>query len=799
MRKLTVVFTLAVLAMPLIATAQEDVIAQYANLDQLGHVIDAFVAGDELEGIIFDAADEASDVIVRQFQITTNLVSGPTRGKADIEFVPVGFSEGSTTKLDNLEEQFDGTIGEFDGIIPPLAPESRVDDEIDVSALFEGWTAYGDRGLIEGPIIINPSVQTIWGLELSNHGSCSDRRYFGRSWVSEGVGNAPDPLFTAEGLADSYNDDSHQALAGTGGRLIEFFCTPQGSIAWAQRMKDDGRVRSFGPTGVIALVKDQFVVFFNRVDELDGRLDQIFYASPPDGGPVVVSEVESEDLLLVPNPYDVYPTRISILVGTNENAKHQDGARQLLYDGTEASTLKIQTGGGCTLVDTEFFAGDDFRKAAESSGFGRNRSSSIAFGSHDDLIRILVQAFNEKLEIDTKTGDVEFETSTCTGTGSALVNGEPLGDGGTPETDDSEDGSGESDDDSSTEAGGDDTTTTEEEGGDIPWGPIGIALALVAAVTAYTVNRNRTRKDCKPEEEALDAATHAASLAHKHASEKETAVAAAINGDASKESIAKARTEADRAHAAAEVAMDTFRQARAAYQACKGAAATGDEIDPSGLGVGTTRTRGDIPEPKPDPKPENGGTPMPPELPAVLTEPEDTDQNNCEAKWILDDSLSQEFEILAGNVILSPTKMKDFNELMGRNSGLDPDDFDDLTEDLEGVEINDSIEWGWNVPGEIKDALEDYGGGVRIKLQVQVRTVTTQCERLWECDANGNLYDSGETRRAADIQGSVRLVRAGQSSASTTRYEIVRQFQTMRAKLESLEEQRETLDDVECD
>lgn len=282
MRKLTVVFTLAILVTPLIATAQEDDIAKYATLDQLAHVIDAFVAGEDVEGVIFDAAEEASDVIVRQFQITTNLVSGPTRGKEGIEFIPVGFSEGSATELDNLEKQFDGTIGEFGGIIPPLAPGSRVDDEIDVSALFEAWTAYGDRGPIEGPVIINPSVQTIWGLELSEpiEGNCDERRYFGRTWVSEGVGGAPDPLFTAEGLADSYNNDSHEALAGSGGRLIEFFCTNQGSVAWAQRMKDDGSIRPFGPTGVIALVKDQYVVFFNRVGELDGRLDQFFYASP---------------------------------------------------------------------------------------------------------------------------------------------------------------------------------------------------------------------------------------------------------------------------------------------------------------------------------------------------------------------------------------------------------------------------------------------------------------------------------------------------------------------------------------
>ncbi len=524
--------------------------------------------------------------------------------------------------------------------------------------------------------------------------------------------------------------------------------------------------------------------------------------SPTDGGPVVVSEVESEDLLLVPNPYTAYPTRISIIVDGTENANGDSGARQLLYDGTSASGLQIQTGGGCSPTDTELATRDNFPIAGNSSGFARNTSSGAVVESPGDgRTTISVQQANEANEtynIDNKTGDVDYKTSEgCIGSGKALKNGEPLGDGSGADTAEDEEQETESDD-STTEAGGDDTSPAEEGGG-IPWGAIWAAIALAVAATAYTVKRNRTKKDCKPEEEALDAATRASSLASRAATAKEEAVQEAIKSDASAEATARARAEATEAHAAAEVAMETYEQARAAYQACKGTADTGDDIGPVGVGADTTRTRPDTPEPEPEPKPESGGTALPPELPAVLNEPEDTDQKNCEAQWILDKGLSQEFEILAGNVILSPTTMKAFNDLMGRKSGLDPDDFDDLTEDLEGEEIDNSIEWGWNVPGKIKDALEDYDGGVRIKLQVQVRTVKTQCERLWECDANGNLYDSGETRRTKDIQGTVRLIRAGQSSHSTNRYEIIRQFQAMRAKLESLEEEQELLDDFECD
>ena len=129
---------------------------------------------------------------------------------------------------------------------------------------------------------------------------CAETRFVGRTWVSEAF-DGPDPFFTAAGLQDAYHG-SHQSLVGSGGRLIQFQCTFQGSVVWAQRMKDDGQVRPFGPTGTMAFVKDNFVVFVNMVDEFDTDFHQFFFASPPNGDPVLVSEADPEPLLLVPNP-----------------------------------------------------------------------------------------------------------------------------------------------------------------------------------------------------------------------------------------------------------------------------------------------------------------------------------------------------------------------------------------------------------------------------------------------------------------------------------------------------------------
>jgi hypothetical protein len=774
-RKLAVTLTAAVLLIPLLAIAQEDDLAQYASLDQLGNVINAFVTGEDLEGVTFDATDSASGAIVRQFQITTNLVGGPTRGKDGIDFVPVGFDSGSTTRLENLEFYFDGTIGGFGDIIPPLAPWSRIDDRIDVSALFEGWTAYGDSGPIEGPVELFPEIVTIWGVELSEPigPTCSETRYVGRTWVSKAF-DGPDPLFTAEGLMSFYGG-SHQALTGMGGRLIQLQCTSQGSVTWAQRMKDDGTARPFGPTGVIALVKDQFVVFFIRVDQLDNQFDQIFYASPPDGGPVLVSEVEAQPLLLVPNPYEAYPTRISIIVDERAEADGSEGnVRQLLYEGTGSGVVRIQSPTApCTPVDGEIFV-RDLRMAAKVSGFARNSSlSGIGRMIDDALFELLIQhpgGYTESLTINTDDGSVDIETPTCSGSGTALVNGEPMGSG-----DAADDTEGES----TAEAGGQADPETETTDG-IPWGPIGVAIALLAGVTAYGSYRNRIKRNCKPEEEAYDAALDAAEQAIEARKRADAELQQATTNGAPQSEIDQARSTADQAGAAAVLAHDIMIRARSAYQDCRDAPSS-PETDIPGIAAGMDQSDG-----ADQPEAEGGGTPIPPEAPAVLKKIDETDESReCEpgeTKWIEDTTLRRDFTVLAGNVIMA-SRMSSWNRLLGGTAGIDAEDFGNIDDD------------------QFEDALEDFdsqGQKVRLHPKIQVRTITVGCERELRCE-NDTWVETGRTRRIPNINGPVTSKSVGTQTNSTQKSEIIKHVGAVKVALEELDKAKEALDDFDCD
>lgn len=396
---------------------------------------------------------------------------------------------------------------------------------------------------------------------------------------------------------------------------------------------------------------------------------------------------------------------------------------------------------------------------------------------------IIVQQANESTEtfaIDTKTGNVEFETSGgCAGTGTALVDGEPLGnESSSNEAGEEAEGS---DDGSSTDAGGDDTAITEEDGG-IPWGPIGVALALLAGVTAYTANRNRKKKDCKPEKEALDSVIRAAELAHDAFEPKQAALHDAIVNDAPKDVVDRARAERDEAQAAADTAMDAYRQARAAYQACRGSADTGDDLDLAGLAAGMGQATGDFLEPEP----EGGGIPIPPEVPGVISEtPEDVDDaSECqpeETKWTEDPTLKEDFEVLAGNVVIN-SRMGPWNRLMGGATGIDPEDFGNITD------------------ADVEEALSGFdsqGKKVRLYPKIKVRRITVGCERKWECE-DGTWVDSGETRRIEDVMGPIRSKSVGTQTNSTQKSEIVKHVEAVRAALETLSENRDAYEDFEC-
>ena len=158
---------------------------------------------------------------------------------------------------------------------------------------------------------------------------------------------------------------------------------------------------------------------------------------------------------------------MSSIVDGDENAAGET-ARHLLYDGSTASGVRVQTGGGCTPPDDEFFTSGDFADAAVSSGFGRNTSTGFIGALLDDLVTLFVDRANGSTEsymINTTNGVVEFQTPACSGTGTVLVNGEPLGEGATEKAGEDADAAG---DDSTSEAGGESDTTGENVDSEIP-------------------------------------------------------------------------------------------------------------------------------------------------------------------------------------------------------------------------------------------------------------------------------------------------------------------------------------------
>lgn len=338
-------------------------------------------------------------------------------------------------------------------------------------------------------------------------------------------------------------------------------------------------------------------------------------------------------------------------------------------------------------------------------------------------------------------------------------------------------------DDSTSEAGGESDTTKEDEDGSIPWGPIFVALILVATLAIYTVTRNRTKKDCTPEEQALDAATRAASLAHKDATEKETAVQQAIMSDASKEAIAKARATADKAHAAAEVAMDTYRQARAAYQACKGPADVGGETDPSGPSVGTTRTRADTPEPDPEP----AGTPIPPAGPDVLSNtPDEVDPDErCREgneKVIPDPTMpAKTFTVPTGSIIVR-SDMASWNRVMGGGSGLTATKFGDLTS------------------ADLEEALADFDDQtkkVRIHPAIPIAVYTVQCGYVHRC-TKGEWVKTDEIGQYKTTRTVPPPLSLGNRKDSPTKGNAVKHVQEAQAKLSELLEEQNAYDNFTC-
>lgn len=831
MRRLAVsVVFIGLMTTSLLAIAQDDPFTEIASLGQLQKVTDGFVAGTEIDGVVFPSDTGAGSPIVSQFQIATNLVGSPTFGEEGIEFIPTGFVEGSSTELADLSTHFDGPIDEHD-LVPPLAPNSRDDESgIDVSAIFEGWDVYGERGPIEDPWRVLATVYAVWGVSLADplDPTCPEPRFVGRSWVSESFAGA-DPLFTADGLDETYRG-THQALVGSGGRLVELACLSGGPpVVIARRMSDEGGLSTFGPTSTVVLVKDSFVVFLLPINELDGQLHQFFYASPVDGGPVVVSEVDSRPLLLLPNPYETYDTRISIRADLEE--PEAMGGRQInaLYREDRPGGLRIQSPDSpdvCPPTDGEVFIEELLEAGAESEFSAFSRDRSIRLGAHlsGNKLTISGQEANGEVGgiavIDVTDGTVLIRTPACEGTGHALVNGEPIGvpdeGGGAPPADDTTDGP-------PTE-GADDVTSGSEGSG--LWGPIGVALVLLAAAVSYGVYRSRARnKNCEPERQAYAAAkaaydkaknakdywgaeyeaaqreynerrikldnrlrepdrvrgypegpngdkAYADDLSHWQAQEAEAATIEK-NLAGFKQALDEAKAERDKADAAERAAWDVENQARMALDACTGSTTTAPDS-------------GETPSGTP--------TPIPPPGPSVIDEPDETDKSECKPDGATEIRSepglpSSQFTILSGSISLPATgPLASWNNAFGGPNGtLGAEDV---------LRLSDS---------DVESALSDYEKidnmattkfGVTAKIPTS--TYKVSCGRVWRCQG-GKWVKTSETARMADELIAEEVETVSGHGASSMRNQITENLKMAQTRVEVLMANEARMDAFGCD
>lgn len=521
------------------ALAQEADPSGLTGLEPLSQIVEGFVAGQESDGLYLQGENDSGPTGLAQFQVIVNMGGGSAFGEQDVEMVPSGLS--ADGDLASLEEIFGGTLGGT-SLLPPLAPFAR-GQAMDLTEMFDGWTAYGNAGLVEGPVQLNEGKQVVAGIELAEpyDSDCSETTYVGRAWVGSTV-SAPDPLFSADALADRYAGTDHSALAGRASRLIELACFPGGGpVMVSSRMREGSGIRPFGPLEILGLVNGNHVVIIAPIRVLDADLTQRFYTSPPEGGDVVVSEVEDAPRLLVPNPYGPDDVRLEIQrvadpVDTDTtNAGGDVGdSRTLLYQGDDGAVLPVQSGGLCAFIDhflyllglgSEIFGGNVISYDSDSYAFGPATSSSGPIAVEDGKLmattvdkggatqELVVNSDGTGTVSVTRPGGVPCELPVMV---SSIPNifddaGDTSGDSGDSTSD-------ESDDEQATDESADDGSADEDNGGagGVPWGPIGLAIVLIgiAAGTAYNRRQTRTR-DCVPEEQAYAAAAAAYEKAKK--------------------------------------------------------------------------------------------------------------------------------------------------------------------------------------------------------------------------------------------------------------------------------------------
>lgn len=524
----TVVMTVTMLA-PVVAIAQGADPSGITSLDPIAQLIDGFASGQAVDGLYLPTQTDEGPNGLTQFQMIINMGGAPNFGERGVSTLPAGFN--SDGELVSLEDQFGGA-GQFNSLIPPLAPFDR-GRGMDLTPILDGWTAYGEEGLIEGPVEIFEEMQVVAGIALAEpyDRECTERTYVGRAWVGSTV-SAPDPLFTAEALNDRYNDASHAVLAGRASRTIELECSPSsGPMVSSWRMKEDSGIQSFGPLGTIALVKGDHVVLFAPIRVLDGDVTQRFYSSAAEGGDIQLSEIDTTPKALLPNPYSPGDIAISISIdipirdgGGEEGAAPVIGnTHDLLFRPGTSSDFLAGTGGECfpdvvdlILLSATNFAGNGAFFARTQSTAGEGTSIGGNEGGEWSVTFSLPHGAENTLVIQQMGQTVEF-SEPCIATGTWEASGGSLFPGGDTSSGDT---SGTATDNGDETAGGQiggDGQNTGGTGG-VPWGPIGAAIILLGAAVATVYVRQRSgTKDCKPEKRAYAAAVAAYDKAKKAA------------------------------------------------------------------------------------------------------------------------------------------------------------------------------------------------------------------------------------------------------------------------------------------
>ncbi len=724
--------TVGLLVLSLGAVAQES-LTSYEPVVQL---LEGFSAGDEMEGAAVENEDTDSP-IVRQMQSVVNFGSGPVFVDTESGIYPSGVSADAEVALTDLSEFFGDTFNE----LPPLNPGV----EADLAVLFADWEFYGESGLIDEPVILPEFPALIWAVELAEpfDTTCETPRWVGRTWVGESLTSVDNPL-TSENLAQWFPGGTHDALVdGERTRLLQVGCDGPEPVVIALRVNENDMARPFGPTDVVAMVKDTTVAFLGPerifgVGEL--QIDPALYANDGAGGPVSVFESSGPVPAPVTDVYSEFSEELTFEMDIPEDElEGAPGALNLLFTGETPTPVLIGTG-GCPPPGTRYFAKEDFVRDILAGTFVEGQDGQVwnqsgartnFWAAVSGFVRIegTSPGGDEfKIDIDPNTGNVTTQVSgpeACDGTGVVLVNGEPIGDA---EVGGGDEGSGEVE---STEPPSD-----LEESGGVPWFWIAVALALVAGVTV-AVGRTRSRKDCKPEQEAYDAATWAyerAREAQAHAQadrDRASAEVSRVNQATShrlsepdgedpeelrlwqeKEAEADAAesirpdveahlTEAEARLAEADAAVETAREAmsraRAALDACLGAA-------------------GALP----------GSTPPPPPSPTPPSDPEPSGECTEGESKLVDES-KEIFTVPLGNVVIR-SSMASWNRLFGGQAGIAQGTLAGLTK------------------GQIEDALGDFDTAtdkVRIHPEITFKRVTVVCKQWYVCrggvwEATGN-------------------------------------------------------------